>query len=294
MNSETEVRAITIPGPDPNTRQPRVKFPTGACDCHAHVFGPQAIFPYVASASFIPPDALVQDYARMLRSLGCERGVLVQPSVYGTDNRCMVAALNSATLPMRGVAVIDPDIGDQELESLHQAGVRGVRINVASATKAAGMQQVPRIAARIKPFGWHLQFYVRIADAASFEPEVAKLPVRCVIDHFAGVQAAEGVHSPGFAALLRLARLENVWFKLMGPYRISTQWPLHPDVAPMVRGLLAVAPERCVWATDWPHPNAKNVPNCGDLADALAEWIPDAAVRDRVLAGNAARLYDFS
>ena len=226
----------------------------------------------------------------MLRTLGCERGVLVQPSIYGTDNSCMVAALNSGILPLRGIAVIDPEIGDKQLESLRPGWSRGVRINVASTTKAVGMQQVPRLAAGIKPFGWHLQFYVRIADAPAFGQEVAQLPVPCVIDHFAGVQAAEGTQSPGFEALLKLARLENVWFKLMGPYRISTQWPLHPDVAPMARALLARAPERCVWATDWPHPNAKNVPNCGDLADALAEWIPDAAMRDRVLADNAARL----
>jgi predicted TIM-barrel fold metal-dependent hydrolase len=293
MESEAAVRAVTISGPDAHTRAPQAKLPAGACDCHAHVFGPQQKFPYVPEASFIPPDATGEDYVRMLRTLGCERGVLVQPSIYGTDNSCMVSVLKSGLLPMRGIAVVSADVSDQEIESLHEAGVRGVRINVASTTKAIGMDQVPRLAARIKRFDWHLQFYVRIAETPSFIEEAKKLPVPCVIDHFAGVQASGGVQSEAFAALLKLARLENVWFKLMGPYRISKLWPMHPDIAPMGQALLETAPHRCVWATDWPHPNAKHVPNCGDLADALAGWIPDAAARSRVLVDNPAKLYDF-
>jgi predicted TIM-barrel fold metal-dependent hydrolase len=294
MKNTTElIRAATIPGPDPDTRQPRVSLPAGACDCHAHVFGPQQSFPYVADASFIPPDASPGDYIRMLRTIGCERAVLVQPSIYGTDNRCMLAGLSSGLFRFRGVAVIDERIGDDELHALHRAGVRGVRINVASKTKAVGLAQAPLLAERIKPLGWHLQFFVRISEAPSFEAAIARLPVPCVIDHFARVQAADGVRSPGFESLLRLARLEHVWFKLMGPYRISIEWPLHPDVAPLARELAAAAPNRCVWGTDWPHPNAARVPNAGDLADALAVWIPDAALRRRILVDNPVHLYDF-
>ncbi len=101
------------------------------------------------------------------------------------------------------------------------------------------------------------------------------------------------MRSPGFQALLRLARLEHVWFKLIGPYRISKQWPLYPDVLPLAQALVAAAPDRCVWGTDWPHPNAAYMPNDGDLADALGEWLPDSAARDKVLVDNPARLYDF-
>lgn len=287
-------RPATIPGPDPKPHRPRSQFPAGACDCHAHVFGPQDRFPYLPNAGYIPPDALPQDYSRMLTTLGCQRAVLVQPSVYGTDNRCLVAALTAGVFDFRGVAVIEENIADAELESLHRAGVRGVRINLASLNEGLTMAQAPALAARIKTLGWHLQLFLRIDQSPTFVEEIARLPVPCVIDHFAHVHAVDGVESRGFQALLRLARLEHVWFKLIGPYRISTQWPLHPDVAPLARALAAAAPDRCVWGTDWPHPSVESMPNDGDLADALMEWIPEATARQRILSENPARLYDFA
>jgi predicted TIM-barrel fold metal-dependent hydrolase len=219
--------------------------------------------------------------------------VLVQPSVYGTDNSCMVAAMQSAAFNFRGVAVVAEDVSDAELKTLHEAGTRGVRINVASKPTGLTMDQAPRLAARIKPLGWHLQFFMRIGQSPSFERDIGRLPVVCVIDHFGHVHAADGVQSAEFQTLLRLAHLEHVWFKLIGPYRISKQWPLYPDVAPLAQALVAAAPDRCVWGTDWPHPNAAYMPNDGDLADAIAAWLPDAAIRQKVLVENPARLYDF-
>jgi len=289
----TTPRPPTIPGPDPDTRRPRVQYPAGACDCHAHVFGPQRRFPYLPNAAYIPPDALPQDFARMLSRIGCQRAVLVQPSVYGVDNGCMVAALTSGVFNFRGVAVVEEHIGDDELQALHHAGVRAVRINLASKTAGLTMAQAPGLAARIKPFGWHLQFYLNVEKSPEFEGEVSRLPVPCVIDHFGHVRAAEGLHAKGFETLLRLARLPHLWFKLIGAYRISERRPLYPDVAPLARALVAAAPDRCVWGTDWPHPNVTSMPNDGDLADALGEWLPDVAVRRRVLVDNPATLYGF-
>ncbi len=286
-------RPATIPGPDTTPHPPRVPFPPGACDCHAHVFGPQSRFPYLPNAAYIPPDALPKDYAGMLRILGCQRAVLVQPSVYGSDNRCMVAAMTSGAFDFRGVAVVEESIRDAELEALHRAGTRGVRINVASKTAGLSMAQAPTLAERIKPLGWHLQFFLRIDQSPAFERDITRLPVPCVIDHFAQVPAAGGVHSEGFQTLLRLARHQHVWFKLIGPYRISQRWPLYPDVAPLARALAAAAADRCLWGTDWPHPNAAQMPNDGDLADALGEWLPDAATRKGLLVDNPARLYGF-
>jgi 2-pyrone-4,6-dicarboxylate lactonase len=294
MSSSEAPRPATIPGPDPNPRRPRGLFPALACDCHAHVFGPQDNFPYVPNAAFIPPDASPQEYVRVLRTIGCQRGVLVQPSVYGTDHRCMLAAMAADTSMFRGVAVVDENVGENELRALHRAGVRGVRINVASKTAALRVDQAPRIAARIKPLGWHLQFFVHIEQSASFGELLAKLPVPCVLDHFGHVDASDGVQSAGFQVLLGLARLEHVWFKLTGPYRISTQGPLYPDVTPLAQALVAAAPDRCVWGTDWPHPNTMYMPNDGDLADALSEWLPDAATRQKVLVDNPAHLYNFT
>src|ERR1700694_2777659 len=144
--SPLEVRQPTLPGPDPKTRAPGWKMPAGSCDCHAHVFGPQTRFPYVANAGYIPPDATPEQYARMLTTIGCERAVLVQPSVYGTDNSCMVAALRSGVFAFRGVAVVEENISDAALQDLHDAGVRGVRINLASVTPGLTLAQAPRLA----------------------------------------------------------------------------------------------------------------------------------------------------
>ena len=147
---ESTVRAPTLRGQDPNTRKPRFTMPRGSCDCHAHVFGPQSRFPYLPDASYIPPDASPEDYARMLRTIGCERAALVQPSVYGSDNSAMIAAMRSGVFPFRGVAVVSEDITDRELRELHDAGVRAVRINLASDTPGLTLEQAkwPRSPAR--------------------------------------------------------------------------------------------------------------------------------------------------
>ena len=288
------IAAPTIPGPEPHTRKPGLAFPRGTCDCHAHVFGPQERFPYAASRGYTPPDAPTADYVRMLRTIGCERAVLVQPSVYGTDNRCLVQALDSGAFEFRGVAVIDDATGDDELEAMHRAGVRGVRLNLATRGSTVDLGAAPRIAARIAALGWHLQFYLDVRRLPDVDRELTRLPVDIVIDHFGHVAAAEGVEAPGFQTLLRLARHERCWFKLIGPYRISSRPPRFADTVPLARALVAAAPDRCVWGTDWPHPNTAYMPNDGDLADLVADWLPDEALRTRVLRDNPARLYGFS
>ncbi len=294
MSAESRIRPTTIQGPDPNLRRPRVQFPAGACDCHAHVFGPQDRFPYAPHAGYIPPDALPEMYVKMLKTIGCQRAVLVQPSVYTSDNRCMVAALSSGAFPFRGVAVVEETISDKDLQGLHRAGVRGIRINMASTTAGLTLPQAKHLAPRIKSLNWHLQFFLDIEKSPEFEQEISHLPVPCIIDHFGHIRASDGPQSKGFQMLLRLARLPHVWFKLIGAYRISEQRPLYPDVAPLAQQLAAAAPERCVWGTDWPHPGVEHMPNDGDLAQALAEWLPDAAVRQKILVDNPARFYDFA
>ena len=287
-------RAPTLPAPDPNTRKPRVSFPAGSCDCHAHVFGPQARFPYVPNAAYIPRDALAEDYARMLRTIGCERAVLVQPSVYGTDNSAMLHALRSGVFAFRGVAVVDENVSDRELEDMHAAGVRGVRINLASVTPGLTLAQAPRLAARLKALGWHLQFFMELRKFPEAEEKLSSLEIDIVIDHFGRVRADDGVDAPAFQTLLRLLRRDNVWAKLIGPYFISDQAPHFADTTPFARAVVAAAPDRTVWGTDWPHPAAHScMPNDGDLADLLLEWVPDEAQRRKVLVDNPARLYGF-
>jgi predicted TIM-barrel fold metal-dependent hydrolase len=271
--------------------------PAGSCDCHAHVFGPQTRFAYLSDAAYIPHDATPDDYARMLRMIGCERAVLVQPSVYGTDNSAMVEALRSGVFAFRGVAVVDADVSDRKLVELHEAGVRGVRINLASETKGLNLEHAPRLAERIEPMGWHLQFFMDLRKLHDAEAKLGALDIDIVIDHFGHVNAADGVAAPAFQTLLRLLARDNVWAKLIGPYFLSKEAPGYPRVTPLARAVVATAPDRVVWGTDWPHPAVSRqgvpMPNDGDLADLLLEWIPDEEQRKRVLVDNPARLYRF-
>ena len=239
---------------------------------------------------FVPPDCLLPDYIRMLRTIGCERAVLVQPSVYGTDNTAIVEALKSGAFPMRAVAVVSENVSDRELEDLHAVGFRGIRINTASGTPGLKLEHAPRLAARIKPLGWHLQFYMNFHS--EHEAGLGKLPVNIVIDHFGRIPAAEGVSAPRFQSLLRLLQREHCWAKLMGPYFVSDAIPRYPDLVPFAQAMVKAAPERVVWGTDWPHPSARaKMPNDGDLADILVEWVPDDTQRNRILVDNPQRLY---
>ena len=281
-----------IPPPVPNPRPPRVRFPPQACDCHAHIFVPEAKL--LPKTHFVPHANLLSDYIRMLRVIGCERAVLVQPSVYGTDNTAIARALQSGVFEMRGVAVVAADVSDRELEHLHAAGFRGVRINTASATPGLKLEHAADLARRIKPLGWHLQFFVNFRDMPAMADQLAKLPIDIVIDHFARISTADGLDAPPFQALLRLLRQGHCWAKLMGPYFISDAFPLYPDIVPYARAIIEAAPDRVVWGSDWPHPSAREkMPDDGDLADMLLDWAPDEAQRRKILVDNPQRLYGF-
>jgi predicted TIM-barrel fold metal-dependent hydrolase len=280
------------PSPDYATRRPASPLPPRTCDCHAHIFGPWDRFPLPAAPTYLPAEVPLEAYLRMLRVLGVGRAVLVQPSPYGSNNAALVAALRSGTFPLRGIALVDDDTPDAQLEALHLAGVHGVRRHLSENPRAA-LAALPRLAERIKAYGWHLQLLFEGARTPDIDRQLLALPVPIVIDHFGMVPAADGIESPGFQMLLRLARSGRCWFKLTAPYRVSTQSPRFPDVTPFVRALVAAAPDQCVWGTDWPHPNASFMPNDGDLADLLPAWIPDEALRRKILVENPERLYGF-
>ena len=283
----------TMPNPIAETRKPNTRFPKGSTDCHAHVF--ESRFKLLPDAHTIPPECPLGDYVKMLRAIGCDRGVLVQPSMYGTDNSAIEEALTSGAIELRGIAVVSPDVSDKELERLHGVGFRGIRINIASATPGLKLADAPRLAERIKPLGWHLQFFANFREKPELAEELAKLDITIVIDHFARVPASEGVNGRAFQALLSLVRRDNVYAKLMGPYFVSDIPPTYADITPLARKLIEAAPDRLVWATDWPHTQGKKyMPNDGDLADLLADWAPDEAQRKKILVDNPARLYDFS
>ncbi len=288
---------LPCPPPDFAPRAPSLKLPPLACDCHAHVFGPAARYPFAAERRYTPPDCLYADFRRMLGALGVERAVIVQPSVYGTDNAATLAALRADPQRLRGVAVVPPDADCAVLEPLHAAGVRGVRINIADSGNARGalpLAELRALAQRIRALRWHMEFLLHADEYPDLDRQLAGFPVPVVFGHIGYLTQGKGPDDPGFRALLALVRAGRAWVKLSGPYRLSSGALPYADVTPFAHALLEANPGRVVWGTDWPHVMLRGrMPNDGELADLLSDWIPDEALRRRVLAENPAELYDF-
>jgi predicted TIM-barrel fold metal-dependent hydrolase len=270
----------------------------GACDCHAHVCGPAERYPYSPNRLYTPEDALLADYRRMLDSLGVERGVLVQPSIYGTDNRALLDALAKDPVRLRGVAVVPYDIHARELEKLHQAGVRGVRQNIVDLKEGKGrlpLDDLRRLAVKIKPFGWHVEFLMHVDEFPELDRQLADFPVDVVFGHLGYVPASKSPAEPGFQALLRLMRDGKAWVKLTAPYRLTTSAMPYPETDVFAQALVDAAPKRLVWGTDWPHVFIKTaMPEDRKLLALLDHWVPDAAMRQRILTEQPAELYRFT
>ncbi|MGK8202273.1 amidohydrolase family protein [Burkholderia cenocepacia] len=280
--------------PLPDVAPPVFDMPAGAVDTHAHVIATGPDYPLVEQRSYTPPPASEQQYLAMLDALGCTYGVLVQVSVHGTDNRYMLHALRRHPQRLRGVAVVSPEIGDRELEAMHEAGVRGLRINVLFGG-GIGFAAMETLAHRIKDLGWHMQFLMDVKTLPELMPRMTRLPITGIVDHMGHTPVDAGLAAPGFAALRELVVGHGFWVKLSGAYRISHRFPAFDDVTPFAQALIADAPDRMVWGSDWPHVSLEpdRMPDTGDLRNLLAQWAPDAATRRRILVDNPARLYGF-
>ena len=274
------------------TRAPKQKAPPLSCDSHFHIFGPYDLFPLSEGRTYDPPPALVPAYLEMADAVGLQRMVVVQASVSGTDNAVMLDAIAQFGLHRaRGVAVVDDSFDEAALRRMHDQGIRGVRFNMVSGN-GTPEDQLEALARRVAPLGWHIQIYADGPKILEIGSLLARLPVEVAIDHCGGVQAGLGVGHPQFQALLRLMDSGRAWIKVCH-YRASSTGAPFADVAPNVRALVAAAPDRCVWGTDWPHPQMDPVPEAGVLLDQFFEWVPDAAARQKVLVNNPARLYGF-
>jgi len=262
-----------------------------------HICGPDSQYEYAAERTYTPLDALLTDYLPLAKTLGLERVVFVQPSVYGTDNTAMLEAMKQCPLQNRGVVVLDETVSDADLDGLNQAGVRGVRFNlvdVADATKQLPVEPIRRIAQRIEPFGWHLELLLHVDDYPNLDALLADLAVDVVIGHLGYLRPGRSTEDHGFQALLRLMQTGNCWTKLTGPYRVSADELPYSSVDEFAGRLVREAPERVLWGSDWPHVMVTStMPNDGDLLDLLFDWVPDAAIRDKILVDNPAKLYDF-
>ncbi|MES1937727.1 amidohydrolase family protein [Salinisphaera hydrothermalis] len=267
--------------------------PALACDTHAHVVSTAPAYPLVEQRSYTPPPATEADYLAMLDATGMDRGVLVQISVYGTDNRYMLEVLARHPRRLRGVAVVDADVDERELERMHALGVRGLRLNVLFGG-GIGLDAMDRLAAKIAPLGWHLQLLLDARQLPELLPRIARLPIPVVIDHMGHMPAELGVDHPGFQALLTLVRDHGGWAKLSGAYRID-HGPSYANAARFAAALIATEPKRLVYGSDWPHVGQTDasMPDTGHMRNLLGEWVSDATLRHRILVDNPARLYDF-
>ncbi len=283
--------------------------PAGACDCHTHIHGDEAKFPFFAGRVYTPEPASPEEMAALHKALHIDRVVIVTPSVYGTDNSATLFGMKARGNNARGVAVIDDKTPDGDLDAMQKAGFRGIRINLATGginDPSIGRQRFQSAVARMKNRGMHIQIYTTLPLIAAIKGDLAASPVPVVFDHFGGAEAKLGLDQPGFADLVELVRTGKAYVKISGAYRASTQGPDYPDVMPFAKALIAANAERIIWGTDWPHPDSAMVPgrkptevtplyqiDDGRLLNQLPVWAPDAAVRKTILVDNPVRLYGF-
>ena len=280
--------------------------PAGACDCHTHVVGDPARYPMQAQRHYTPPPAPHEALLAHMQSIGLQRTVIVQPSFYGIDNRCMLDSLARLQGAGRGVAVVDDSADDDLLSRLHAGGVRGLRVNVESAgvkDVRAVEEPLRRWAGRLAPRGWHLQVYAAHTTIARLSAFLERLLVPVVLDHFALVPADIRIDDPAVRDILALVARGNAYVKLSAPYRIASAHPAEA-AADLAQAFIEADPQRVLWGSDWPHTNrepgraAHEVSRYRELApdllcESIGRWLPTATLRQQVLVDNPARLYGF-
>jgi predicted TIM-barrel fold metal-dependent hydrolase len=272
--------------------------PQGACDCHCHVFGPAARFPYAEPRSYTPDDAPLEAYLALLDRLGFDHGVLVQPSAYGRDNRAMLDALTRAPTRLRGVAVGGAELDTPTLKLWHAAGVRGLRANEFRRDgqpyyqNGVTLKEIEPLLPSMADLGWHLQLWIDASDLTELLPALAHVNMPVVVDHMGRMDYRHGTNHPGFQALLRGVGEGRLWSKLSGTYRLGATPPDYAEARPFHDALVAANPNNLVWGTDWPHPRPEGpAPDAARLSKVFLDW----TTRDHrhpILVDNPSRLYD--
>jgi predicted TIM-barrel fold metal-dependent hydrolase len=286
------------------------RVPAGACDCHVHLFGDPQRYPFFPARVYTPETTSVAELRSMLDALHMDRVVVVQPSVYGTDNRCTLDAVRELGPRARGIAVIDANTPDASLDEMGRGGIRGIRLNLTQAgvtDPSAARQGFQTAAERAKSRNWHIQLNTSLKVIDAISAQLLSSPVPVVIDHFGGAAASAGVQQPGFDALINLVKSGKAYVKLSAAADlVSNQAPEYADVVPLARALVAANAQRVLWGTDWPHPDSRILPgrkntdiapllqtDDGRVLNLLPVWVPDPAVRRTILVDNPARLYGF-
>jgi 2-pyrone-4,6-dicarboxylate lactonase len=289
--------------PDPNTRKPRYTPPANSCDTHFHVFGPPEKFPFLSTHEYTPPAAPLEHYIKMIQVIGIERAVVVQPSVHGLDNSATLDAIKSSNGKFRGVGRIDDQTPKSELRRLHESGIRSIRFNLLDRPRGnVRLDVLDRCIDNVAQLGWSVDLHIDMTNLIAQEKRIRSMPTPVVIDHIARVRPSDGLNQPGFQLLLALLKLKHVWVKVSGADKICTTKVYSYfglpfiEVIPYARAVIAAAPDRIVWGSDWPHSNnfsPGHTPNDGDLIDLLAAFAPDETTRKTILVDNPAALYGF-
>ena len=273
---------------------PSAALPEGACDSHAHVIGPLADYPVSPARSYDPVPCSPAQYRAMLARLGLSRGVLVQPSVYGTDNRLCLETVAGDPDRLRAVVVVDAEIGEAELEAMAARGARGFRLNLLFGG-GVGLKALDRLAAKVAGLGWHAQLLIDLRQQPEIQDRVARLPIPVVFDHMGHFPAELGCDWPGFEAMVGLVRDGRAWIKVSGANRLAGGGTPHRSVRPLAERLIETVPERLLWGSDWPHVGLyETMPDTGALLNEFLDWCPDPARRRQILRDNPARLYGFT
>lgn len=278
----------------PNPSKPSFVPPAGAVDAHCHVFGPADVFPYAPERKYTPCDAPKAKLFELRDHLGFSRNVIVQATCHGRNNDAMVDALRAAGDLARGVAMVGPDIADDELRTLHEAGVRGVRFNFLKRLVDATPREVfVEIAERVVKLGWHVVVYFESRELEDLRPFLTRLPGIVVVDHMGRPDVSKPIDDPDFRRFQALLDDHpNFWVKVSCPERLTAAGPPYDDVVPFAKALVDGFPGRVLWGTDWPHPNMKShVPDEGHLVDIIPKIATTAEQRQALLVDNPMRLY---
>ena len=292
---------VALP-PDPNTRPPRWALPRNACDSQFHVFGPPHLFPYADTRRYTPPAAPIEHYWNVQKITGLSRGIVVQPTAHGVDNRAALDAVARSNGAMRGISCIDASVSDAQVDELAAGGMLGARFSLMG-DREGSPEDIAAQLPRMKKHDWILDLHIDPEDFVEREQFVRALPLVTLIDHMARVRGADGLGQPAFRLLLELLKDDRFWVKICSvdklsgvpQARVESGLPFR-DMVPFAQAVIAAAPDRVLWGSDWPHGNTfapGRTPNEGDLLDLLAEIAPDEATRTRILVDNPARLFGF-
>jgi 2-pyrone-4,6-dicarboxylate lactonase len=277
-----------------NPTEPKLKLPAGSCDAHFHVFGPQAKFPFAKDAAYIPADAPKDVLIDRHMFLGIDRGVVVQSAAHGYDNSAAADLLADMKGKYVGVALVPVNVDMSVLKKLHEQGFRGVRFNymkhLGGGPKIA---DVMKLSSKLAGLGWHLQIHLEPSLILQMTPELKFSPVPVVIDHMGRIDASHGLDQTGFTHLRKLLEDKRFWVKVSGLERASRVGAPYNDAVPFARKLVSEFGDRCVWGSDWPHPNLNAIPDDGQLVDLIGEFA-DEKQRQALLVDNPMKLYKFT